>query len=332
MKKNWIKFISFMLILTAMLVCFDQFVFVEKSYATSYNRFYKEEENTLDYVVIGNSTVHEGIDPLLIWHEKGLTGYNISNEPTHPEVIILAINEIARTQKPKVVYIDINGLTYQKKSDQEKFVKDYVSDIPKCEARDNITKNYPYLGDIKTTKSKKEIFAGHNEFRKPKYWNTRFSDSLNYSKGFDPRYSTQKQKFYEIDKTKTLSLPADGQEYLTRILETCKQYPNIEFIFGRMPRFSDNKVANEIYKLRSAIPAITECGYKYVDWEEYNSEIGLDPNTDFRDINHMNFNGSQKFTKFFISYLESEYDFSTITHSQKTIDNFNYCYKKYLKK
>lgn len=331
MKKNWIKFTSFFLILTAVLVCFDQFVFVEKAYATSYNRFYKEQENTLDYVVIGNSTVHEGIDPCLAWHENKVTGYNISNEPTHLEVIILAINEIARTQKPKVVYIDLNGLTYQRKADQEKFVKDYVSDMPECEARDNIVSQYSYLGDIKTAKSKKEIFANHNEFRQPKYWQTIFKDKLNYSKGFEPTYSVQKQKVYDINKTKTIELSADGKEYLTRILETCRQYPDINFVFGRMPRFSNEKVSKEIYKLRSAIPTINSYGYTYVDWEEYNAEIGLDPEKDFRDVNHLNFNGSQKFTRFFISYLDQNYSITNTTHSEETINNFNNCYKNYLK-
>lgn len=331
MKKNWIKFASFIFILTAVLVLFDQFVFVEKSYATSYNRFYSEKENTLDYVVIGNSTVHEGIDPCLAWHEKRVTGYNISSEPTHLEVIILAIDEIARTQKPKVVYIDINGITYQRKADQEKFVNDFVSDMPKCEARDKIIEKYDYLGNIETTKSKKDIFSFHNEFRQPKFWQTFFKDKLNYSKGFDPTYSTQKQKVCEVDKTKTLELSADGKEYLTRILKTCKKYPDINFVFGRMPRFSDESVVNEIYKLRSAIPMINSYGYTYIDWEEHNDKIGLNPEKDLRDVNHLNFKGSQKFTRYFISYIDEKYSITGTDHSKETIANFDNAYKNYLK-
>lgn len=331
MKKNWIKFVSFFLILTAVLVCFDQFIFTEKSYATSYNRFYREKENTLDYVVVGNSTVHGGIDPCLAWHENGVTGYNISNSPLHPEVIIIAIEEIARTQSPKVVYIDLNGLTFQKKSEQNSFVSDYVSDMPMSKARDQIVEKYDYLGTIKTTKSKKEIFSHHNEFRQPKFWDTMFKDTMNFSKGFEPNFSIQKQKVHKIHKTKTLELPQDGKEYLSKILETCQKYPEINFVFGRMPRFSDENVRKEIYMLRSAIPTINACGYTYIDWEEFNEEIGLDPKKDFRDLNHMNFYGAQKFTRFFISFLDEKFHICGAEHSQETIDNFNHSYENYLK-
>jgi len=331
MKKNWIKFVTFCLILTAGLVCLDLFVFVEKDYATSYSCFYKEQENTLDYVVVGNSTVQEGIDPCLAWHESGVTGYNISNKPTHLEVIVIAIDEIARTQKPKVVYVDINGITFQKKADQEKFVNDYVTDMPECESREMLVKKYPYLQNVEKTQDKKEVFSYHNEFRQPKYWKTLSQDSFNYSKGFDPTFSVWKQKVHKIDKNKTLELPEDGKEYLVKILETCKKYPEINFVFGRMPRFSNEAVADEIFKLRSAVPIINSYGYTYVDWEDYNAEIGLDPKKDFRDINHMNINGAQKFTRYFISYLDQNFDITNTTHSKETVDNFNNAYKNYLK-
>lgn len=330
MKKNWLKFGIFALILSAVLVLLDIFVFVETKYETPYGRFYAEAENSLDLVCIGNSTVREGIIPLEAWGNFGITGYNITAYPTHPEVILIAIDEVMRLQKAKVIYIDINGLTYQKEIDQQTFVKDYYNAMPDGEAKEKIKNKYEYL-NINENKIF-EPFENHNEFRNQEYFLKLISDNQAYLKGYTPKFARYSQKVQKLDNNSILELPEDGKKYLNKILEECKKYENTNFIFGKMPRFINENNSNETYMLRSAIPLIEENGYTYVEWEKYNEQIGLDCNSDMSDLNHLNFYGAKKFTNFFIDYLDEMFNIANTIHDESTAKNFNECYEKYLKK
>ena len=330
MKNKCVRFICFVCIAVICLLLCDYFIFVPRIYKTRYSRFYEENENSLDVVFVGNSTVSYAFNPCQIWHNYNITSYNLSAFPMHPEVILIAIDEIERTQQPKVVFIDLNGLTYQKESDQETFVQSYITCMPDGDEKQNLIESYDYLSDINKKKGK-SLFQYHNEFRNPSFWASLFSFGNRYSKGHTKTSFCLKQKVIEIDEEKTLDLPKDGQKYLEKILEKCKKYPDTKFIFGKTPRFLNESTAEETYMLRSAIPKIEECGYEFIDFSEYNEKMGLNANTDMLDANHLNNKGSKKFSDYFAEFLLEKYiDKDTLIHDEKTKENFDYAYKKYM--
>lgn len=325
--KKLIKFLSFSLICVMTLVCLKQFVFVKRKIPTEYSKFYDETQNTLDLVSIGNSTVAYGINPCIAWKNFGVTSYNISGQPSHPEIINLAINEVARTQSPKVIYIDINGLTFQKQEEAPEFIKRYVQAMPDGEAKQNVIAQYSFLTDNNSEKDL-EIFENHNDYRNPDFWVS--MNQLDYSKGYRVSYKMKKAKDVKtLDKTTILPIQDDGVYYLNKILDTCAKYPQINFIFGKTPRFLNENTINESYMLRSLIPTIQDKGYEYVDWSEYLEEMEFDAKTDSFDEHHLNIYGATKFTKFYISYLNDKYSICGTGHDEETENNFNDSYKKF---
>ena len=313
--------------MVAVLLLLNTFVFVDFHYGNAYEKFYAEEENSLDLVNIGNSTVRNGIIPAQIWNEHKITSYNITSAPTHPEVICIAINEVATYQNPKVVYIDLQGLTEQKKVDCEHFVTEYVKNMPDGEAKTNLIEQYDFLQKNLSKKQNFELFKNHNNYRNNEYMEMLFLNSGKENlKGFLPFYETKKQNKYDLDTTKVLELPDDGQYYLLKILETCKQYPDITFVFGKMPRCLNTKIVDQTYMLRSAIPTIEEYGYTYIEWESMVDEIGFDYKKDFRDEHHLNVYGAQKFTTFYANYLIANYGLTATEKTESVKNNFNECY------
>lgn len=317
-----------------MLVLLDTFVFVPVHYSTSYEKFYAEEPNSLDLVSIGNSTVRNGIIPSKIWNDYGLTSFNICSGPTHLEVIIIAINEVARLQKPQVVYVDLNGLTFQTRDTQNQFVINYVNDMPDCEQKQKLIEEYDYLKDGLKHQDEFELFKNHNNFRNLEYYEIHLNPIYNenkdaYLKGWVPFKNSTRQQPFELDKTTVLNLSADGEYYLNRILNTCKQYPDIQFVFGKMPRILNNNIVNETYILRSAIPAIEQAGYKYIEWEDFIEQIGLDGDSDFVDEHHLNMYGAEKFTKYYTEYLINNFSLCVREKSEKTINSFDASYNLY---
>lgn len=324
--KNWIRFTSFMLILALVLVGMDILVFTGMTNNSRYTQFFKEEENSLDMVFIGNSTVRQGIIPAEIWNEYKITSFNISHSPTHPEVIILAIDEIARLQNPKFVFIDITGLTYQKEEDQESFVEEFVGAMPNSKYKDEIKLRYDYF------EKDNEIFKNHNDFRNPEYFNVFAGDNV-FLKGFTPVYDVADLAPSTIVKDDTLiELPSDGQKYLKRILDTCDKYPQITFLFGRMPRVLDYGSVGASYMLRSIIPQLNARGYDYVEFENYLEEANLISNEDFADSGHLNYWGALKFSKFIIEFLSEKYELTDNNHNESVVKSFDKQYQNYLKK
>lgn len=326
--KNLIRFISFSLLLALSIAGVNQFIFTGEIKNPRYYQFYLEEENSLDLVVIGNSTVRRGIIPALIYEEYQVTSYNISNSPLHPSVIKIAIDEVGRTQTPKVVFIDLAGITYQKKEDEKSFIVPFINSMPDSEHKNELIKEYQEYFD-----EEDELFDNHNKFRDPDYYDM-FSKKVKYLKGFNPSDDIDSTLSSDIviDQNKVLELPSDGQNYLQEILETCSKYPNIKFLFGRMPKVLDTLSENEIYMLRSGVPLIEEYGYKWVEWDAYSEEMGLKSNEDFYNAGHMNYYGAVKFTKFFIPYIQNLYgDVIGNKHSTTTVKNFGDAVKKFNK-
>ncbi len=335
MRYKWIRLFAFCSFALFVLVALNTFVFVPFNYDTSYGKFYAEENNSLDVVFIGNSTVKYGISTMEAWNKYGVTSYSINSAPTHPEIIMIAINEIARLQSPKVVYIDLFGLTYQGEDQKEHFVKNYYESVPDETARNMLKEKYAFLNTENNDvgKSGIELFKNHNEFRNPDFYTAFLFHGKTQYKGFFPQFMVSERKNdATLDPEMILDLPADGINYLEKILETCKQYPNINFVFGMVPRFLTKGNLHEIYMLRTAKEKIEkESNYEYVEWPGKINEMGLDRKKDMADGTHLNANGAKKFTDYMIEYFDTHYGICGNTHSQSVIDDFNSAYANYVK-
>lgn len=337
-----LRIIPFTALLVTSVVLLSHFMFVplDKN-TTAYGSFYSEKEDSLDLVMVGSSTVRDGFIPMEAYHDYGITSHSIVSSPTHLEVIEIAIDEIARTQNPKVVYIDLNGLNNQTKDNADSFVKDYFSCMPDCQAKTDLTKKYDYLNES----SEWEPFTNHNTFRQQIYWESFVYNKTIYTKGYNPNKKVEPQEEIDVDTTKTLPLSEDATIYLNEIIEKCKQYPEINFIFGMMPRYLSDTISSfdlyqihspleAMYIVRSAKETIQENGFTYLDfWEEKDilkNKIHLDAKTDQKDAEHLNYRGAKKFTTYFMDYLMDNFFKEPVSHSEEVKKEFDHDYEEYL--
>ena len=129
---------------------------------------------------------------------------------------------------------------------------------------------------------------------------------------------------------KTLPLPDDGQKYFYEIMNVCEQYKDeITFIFGKTPRYMTNGEQKEAtYMLRSTKEEIESKGFIYRDFSDNCEEMGLNPNSDFKDYDHLNHLGSLKFTDYFAKYITDDLHFEPSAYKGETIANFDEAYNK----
>ena len=327
-RKQVAKIISFTLILGASIVCLDRFLFANVGDdLNSYSQFFKEEKDACDVVLVGNSTLREGYIPTQMWHDNHITSRAFSSSPTHPEVIKNAIPEIIKEQHPKIMFVDINGLTFQHEIDSEFFMKQYFKAVINPDHQAELEERYPYL---KGEKNKFELFKNHNNFRQQQYWESLVYYGQFKTKGYFPHQVITKVKPQDYDKEMTLPLPQDGEKYFYEIMDVCEKYKeDVTFIFGKTPRFMTNEEQKkDTYMLRSKRDEIVSRGFIYKDFSENAYDMGLDPNTDFKDYDHLNHLGSLKFTSYFASYIKDELQFIPSEYKEETIENFNNAYDK----
>ena len=305
-KKEIAKLILFPLILCGSILGLNFGLFQKVSDdLNSYSHFYKEQENSLDVVLMGNSTIREGYIPTQMWKEYGITSRGFSSSPTHPEVIYLAIDEVIRVQHPDIVFIDLTGLTYQKRIDADFFVAQYYKALPEGEHKDKVKEAHPFLND---QKDKFELFKNHNNFRQQQYWESLVYPDQFKTKGYQPNKIISAVKPVELEDDKLLPLNEDGEYYFEKIMEKCREYQeNTRFIFGKMPKYNDilgGEAFRECeYMFRTIEERLKDTDFGYMNFSNVLEEIGLNPKTDFKDNDHLNHLGAIKFTHYYGQYL-----------------------------
>lgn len=345
--KNTVRILSFSALFSGVVALVSYFFFRPLGPdTTAYGTFYKEKKDSLDLVMIGSSTVRDGFIPMEAYKQENITSHSIVASPTHLEVIKIAIKEAVRTQNPKVIYIDLNGLNNQTEESASTFVKDYYLSMPDDEETKKVKKELRKEYDYLVESSEWEPFKGHNSFRQQVYWESFVYNKQFYTKGYNPEKGVKEAKVSEVDPSKTLPLSEDATKYLTDILSICKEMTatyNTKFLFGQMPRYLSDTIASfdayqihspleACYYVRSAKAAVEEAGYTFLDYssnEFLKDVIGLDPTKDQYDAEHLNHRGALKFTKYFSSYLsESVFD-APLTHSKEIEKDFDKAYKEY---
>lgn len=345
-----VKAVSFSAITGAILTSLALLVFTPlPKEATAYGCFYTEKENSLDLVLVGNSTSREDFIPAEAWHRYGITSHCIGSNPSHLEVIKIAIDEIARTQNPKLVIIDVNGLTFQNQESAPTYVKAYIKAMPDGKAKNALIEKYPYV----TESSGFELFKNHNEWRDQYWWETKIFGSYSYNKGYNPqgtKYAITPitvdpdridAEWLDIDPglaTNPDKTPHTPRDYLVEILETAKKYPDIDFIFGEMPRWLSDQtereklILNRYYELRACQSVVESYGFEWIDFCDHISEIGVDPQTDQRDGDHLNHRGAKLFTKYLGKMVADRYNITKDTHTDSdVVKDFNEAYDDYVK-
>lgn len=330
MKKNEIiKLILFPLILAGCIFSLDFFLFRKVTDdLTSYGQFYKENEDALDVVLIGNSTLREGYVPTVMWKDEGIMTRGFSSSPTHPEVIKAAIKEIINKQNPKAIFIDVNGLTFQERKNSDFFIKQYYKAVSDEKHKEELKEMYPYLVE---TDNEWEIFDNHNNFRQQQYWESLVYPDQFKTKGYQPNKWIKAIKPVTLDEKTILPLNEDGEYYFDEILSECQKYQNVQFIFGKMPKYNDisgeDAFKESEYMFRTIEKRLEGTNIKYANFATKAHEIGLDPNIHFKDEDHLNHLGALKFTSYFAKYLKEEIKLEVKEHKKADIDSFNQCYE-----
>lgn len=271
----------------------------------------KEDANTIDYLVLGDSESYASIAPMEVWNEYGFTGYNLGVAAQRLQDTYYLLQRSLENQSPKVIMLETNLLHRSMKLHEEvgKVLNSIVKDkLAVYRHHDDWKKLNSW--DIKSEKKNKRkleenIFKGFH-----------YGDGVRpYSKG---NYVKENNNVEEI---KTVPM-----YYLNKIVELCKE-KNIKLILYTSPSpvcwKYENHNAIKTFAKENELP--------FIDLNLKLSDLDIDWSKDTYDSgDHVNFSGAKKVTKYMSKYLSENTDLIDHRNDEK-YDSWNKTWEEYLK-
>ncbi len=320
----WRKIICPILFLGIFAFLFIHISYILRPYAGSASRknicgFYAEEENSLDIVCVGASSVFAFWEPMKLWKDMGITSYNFATGVLPPQLIQYELEEILKTQSPKLLIIELRPFSIAEDGYyQQKEVANMYHDVPLRNSLDNMRYSANRFKAVLHTVPKDrdrlpyliDLMKYHSEWdrlldrQSQLFWNNCAHD---VTKGFKlvDKYRPLKHVDYSSDiATRPLSEQLEG--ILTDLLKYCKE-KQLPVLF-LVNIYNQKQQDKELYNWMSEI--ISSYGFPFYNTNDYEQAIGVNFETDYYDNSHTNIFGSEKYMNYMEQYLQANYQFT----------------------
>lgn len=311
-----------------------------EDFERTFNQFYRLENNSLQAVFLGKSTVKWAVSPIQLYADSNITSYNLATNMQPIQAGYYLLKEVFENQSPKVVFCDISTLF---KNEEEDSAWHIVMDntpvswnkvdtaLSLAERKADGKYFLSVMSPLYFYHNRWEQLTQH-DFMKPDnpdhdytagYYMTSavggtgltFENvnaevkAMKATAGFKKEYTDGIYTEYEIDeKLYQIILDQSAVEYMTKMKELCKAH-NAELVMMKIPTNGMPQLyyASWSYdKYQAAKKVCDQIGVAFLDMvydEAYRAEI--DWKKDVIDGGqHFNIRGAEKITKCITAYCE----------------------------
>lgn len=280
-------------------------VFSMKDSISQFRRFY-EADYGFDVLFLGNSHFYNGISPLEIWHDYGITSYNMGIPGARYGLLYWEMKNAMTHHKPKLVvincaYIYTDTKIHNIKEYNHRFYDYLPTGITKIETALDL-----YSGDWRN--AFREVVFPFSRYHNR--WNdlgkNDFDPDINNFMGFSYLLGTEDIHAFPAFTTDDIhEVNTVGTMYLQKMIKECQEQ-GIEILLTVMPFNVSRESQNDISYL-SVIA--DEYGVNYLTPDELISvlDIHKDYHNHTKNNSHLNLAGALKCTEFIGSYITEHY-------------------------
>lgn len=308
--KNLLKFIVFLMILY---LVFNRITWIFRSNGTEAREdiYGFRNQGSVDVVLCAGSNLLRYYQPLEAWHQKGFTSYNYATSAAKADLLKAYIEE-SRVTNDAILYVcDIRSFPMVVEVVDDSSLRNWSDSLPVfsmarwdgvstfLRSRNTEDVNVlSYYFDIIKYHTNTDALKSEDQWR----WRD-LSTIYSIDKGFGPNRNhvpfEEPERIYDVG-----TLTEQQEKAVDELLDYCDRNElNVLFIccpyiIPRADWLTINAVAEKI----------TNRGYDYINFNDYYDEIGIDFETDFGDVNHVNFLGAEKYTQYLINYISDNYN------------------------
>lgn len=199
--------------------------------------FYKEPENSLDFVFVGSSQLYAHVSPAVLYRDYGITSYDFAANEQPLCISYYYIKEALKRQKPKAVVLEvftIYGDDYEEEGINHVNLDDLPWSINKVHAiLDGVPRELQYSYFFELAK----YHSTWSGFYEGKYVYT-FQNPVNVNKGYSPfivygEYNDE-AKEEVVQCRECTAIPERAKKWLLKIIELCRE-EKVDLVFLKTP-------------------------------------------------------------------------------------------------
>lgn len=266
-------------------------------YLSAYTQLYNIPENTVDVVFVGTSHVYCGIYPSILWRDYGIASFDMAVSGQDKQSAYYSLREVLKTQKPKVVLVDLFALYYEIQENEANEYRNLLGMKYSTNMFDLI-RNYNANPGIEKRNYYLRFPIIHTRYRElSKYDFEPYLPSV-YGKGEDIYF--ENRGWYEgaennYSKTeKRTSLSKVELEWLESLKGLSEEY-GFKLCFTLLPA----EISDDLQeKINTAADWALLNDVDYYDLNKTRETLDITEKNDYLDINHLNAYGAEKVTRF----------------------------------
>ncbi len=245
------------------------------------NSIYKEREQSVEVIFLGDSEIYAAVSPMQIWQEYGIPTYCCSTSAQKLWYSEDILRKAFKNQSPKIVLMETNAL-FRKFNFDDSLMHKVENVLP--------------------------VFQYHNRwkvFADEALGVREENNSTTAYKGYYPSYKIKPAMYlsrYNEKSDQLTEIPNRNRSYLKSIKKYCEDNG------AQLILFSTPSTVNWYYAKHNAITKLAkEIGIEYLDMNIPRDEIGIDWSMDSRDTgDHLNHFGAIKATAYIGKYLSGK--------------------------
>ncbi len=266
--------------------------------------FYRQPEDSVDVLFIGNSHSGINIDTATLWNEYGIAAYNLWGgvQPLWNSYHFLV--EALKYQRPKLVVLEITASSsdyeYSEEQNQLKNIAGMKLSKNKIEA---VKVSAPEDSRLNLLLGLPLYHGRFNEVCEEDFRNFPWSKGAENYKGSYLLYGVGNYRFESAEGVDTKREIMDKErEYLIRCIELCRE-ENIPLLLLKTPAL-ERKWEQEVYNTVAEIAETNSL--TFINMNLMDDQVGITEN-DWSLDRHMNGSGARKVAAYLGEYLTENY-------------------------
>lgn len=288
-------------------------------------QYYDIENNSLDVLVVGASTLKGGYSPITMYKKNGIVSYQRGTAAMPPSLFYYSVKEALKSQHPSLVIADAGQLYKEYDYTDEAVCMTLYANLDFCHLNANKIEAAQTMKRVAENEKIPDILFPmlhyHNRWETVTYKEfstaiqTPYDHCMGQSLYFKVREEPSLIGHMDLeDSGEERAFNEEGVKSFTKMINYCKE-KGIDVLLVRAPRHDWTWADYEgLQKFAD------EHGVPYLDMntDEIITEMGIDSKTDMSNKHHLNYKGAEKMTRWLGDYITEHYDIDTTDATDST--------------
>ena len=268
-------------------------------YLSSTTQLYSTGDELIDVVFFGSSHCYCAANPDALWREYGYAAFNMTTSGQDKQSTYYLLKEILKTQSPKVVCVELWGLTFDRHAIQGNVYRNMMA---MNLSRNSIDLVQAYVDEEEQADYILRWPIMHTRYKELRKYDFKTYEYSEYGRGLEMSYRIgwSEVPTAAIEYTKVGELTDTNREWLESLYKLSEE-EGFELVLFLAPTAISNECQEQV---NAAQEFAQQRGITFFDFNKLAFDIGLDYGCDFIDGTHLNARGSEKVTKHFGQYFE----------------------------